>query len=273
MTSRAPASAAITIREPFWRTWWFLSAVAVALAGGAVATWKRYDRRRRAEQRVEQKFAEQLLTMQEAERKRIAGELHDGIGQSLLIIKNQALLGIDGPVDPRATLEQLNGISDVASQAIKDLQEISHDLRPHLLDRLGLKKALESMIARVGASTPVRFTAGIGDCDRLLGEQEEIAVYRIVQECLTNVVKHSAAADASVRLDVGRERMVLTVRDDGRGMPRVTREAGPGGGGFGLKGIGERVRILGGDLAIDSAPGRGTTVTVSIPLTRAAHAT
>jgi signal transduction histidine kinase/ligand-binding sensor domain-containing protein len=272
MTSRAPASTAITIREPFWQTWWFLSAVAVALAGGAVATWKRYDRRRRAEQRVEQKFAEQLLTMQEAERKRIAGELHDGIGQSLLIIKNQALLGIDGPVDPGATLEQLNGISDVASQAIRDLQEISHDLRPHLLDRLGLKRALEAMVARVAGSTHIRLSGDIGPCDRRFPEAEEIALYRIVQECLNNVVKHSGATEASVIVDVRREALLLVVRDDGRGMPRVTREAAPGGGGFGLKGIAERTRMLGGTLAVDSADGEGTTITITVPYVRTGSA-
>ncbi len=229
------------------------------------------ERRRRAEREQHkadqslQQLTGRLLLLQEEERRRVAAELHDGLGQSLAIIKNRATICLRNPSDHQQVQEQLDEISATATSAIEEVREIAHNLRPYELDRLGLVAAIESMIGRVADSTSINLSADLERIDGLLSLEAETSVYRIVQEGLNNVVKHSNATTARVEIKRTGKQLVITVQDNGSGMsPSATAHNGHNDRGFGLAGISERVRLLGGSHTIDSAPARGTRLTVRL---------
>ena len=221
---------------------------------------------RKRDGRALQSLTGRLLILQDAERQRVAAELHDGLGQSLAIIKNRAAMARRDHTNQDLVLEQLTEIQTTATSAILEVREIAHNLRPYELDRLGLVAAIESMLERISDSSSVTLSADLEPIAGLLSPEAETSVYRMVQEGLNNVIKHSHAAAARVEIRKRGTQLVISVQDNGNGMPPPA-PAGNGnnaGGGFGLAGIAERVRTLNGTLAIDSLPGRGTTLTICL---------
>ena len=263
--SEQPARLRVVVVPPFWRTWWFTLLAAAAVLASATALYRRRISALRRAHLMQETFSRQLIESQEAERKRIAAELHDSLGQNLLVIKNRAMLATRTANDD--TLEQLNEISSVTDQAIDEVSEISYNLRPYHLDRLGLTRAIEAMLRRVSGSSGILFSSAIDTIDGLLDQNAEISIYRIVQESVNNVVKHSGATEARVSVKKNSHEMEIVISDNGRG---INSEAGANdsrpGGGFGLIGIAERARMLGGRHALQSATGSGTTLTVYINL-------
>src|SRR4030095_880371 len=133
----------ITVVPPFWRTSWFISLCALMVVGGAVFVYEyRLSRLRRAHT-AQSEFSRQLIESQERERKRIASEVHDRLGQNLLVIKNRALLGLQATTSDDRAREQFDEISGAVTEVIEEVREISYDLRPFHLDRLGLTSAIE----------------------------------------------------------------------------------------------------------------------------------
>lgn len=257
-------SVRITVLPPFYSTWWFLTLGALAVGGAIFAALKSrvaQIERRHVAQRA---FARQLLESQEGERKRIAAELHDSLGQNLLVIKNRAQLGqIAAQKDPEM-LEQFEWIISSATQSIEEVREIAQNLRPYHLDRLGLSKALEVMIEKVAATTPIRFVSELVPLDDLFSKDDAITLYRVVQESLNNIVKHAQAGEVRVSVERLTDSVTLTIQDNGRGFSPSDAAAKPSG--FGLAGMAERVHMLGGALQIDSREGQGTTVTIRLAL-------
>jgi signal transduction histidine kinase/ligand-binding sensor domain-containing protein len=260
-------SLTIIVRPPFWRTWWFLLLALAALIALVIFIYRTRVAKLKRMHAAQALFSQRLIASQEQERKRIAAELHDGLGQNLLVIKNRALLSLNAPDDHARAVEGLSEISDVASQTIEEVREIAHDLRPFQLDRLGLTKALQSVVRKVAASSAIEFTAEVAPVDNLFTKEHEISIYRVVQESLNNIVKHSGATRASVRIERDRRGVVITICDNGKGFdPAMQHASAPGAGGFGLTGISERARMLGGKETIQSARGAGTTITLKIGL-------
>jgi len=272
-------SVRITVLPPFYRTWWFLTLAALGAGGAVFAAFKSRVRQIEHRQAAQQAFARQLLESQEAERKRIAAEIHDGLGQTLAIIKNRALLGESTSTDLDSAREQFDLIAAQSTQAIDEAKDISYNLRPYLLDRLGLSRALESMIAKVADASGILFTTEIAELDGLFAPDEQINLYRIAQECLNNIVKHSGASAASVRLRREQDSVELIVSDNGkgfvesgfadsandgteRGFGQTRRGFGGPRRGFGLMGIRERARLFHAAPTLHSAPGEGTTITI-----------
>lgn len=215
--------------------------------------------------RIQENVSRQLLVSQEAERKRIAAELHDSLGQNLLIIKNRLYLAQRDAGGDHA--EQLSEISQTVSQTIEEVREISHNLRPYQLDRLGLTKAVKAVVKKVADSGALKIQSELAPIDGLFPPEGEINFYRIVQESLNNVLKHSGASTA--RIDIARTNGTLTmsIEDDGTGFDyRAVTSDPEHPRGFGLTGLSERVRILGGRFQCDSAPGKGTRLTFEIPV-------
>jgi signal transduction histidine kinase/streptogramin lyase len=263
----------ITVVPPFYRTWQFYAAAALALGALVFAVYRFRVARLERANAAQAAFARRLIESQENERKRIAAELHDGLGQNLLVIKNRALLGLNFADGADKAAEQLNEISASATQALSEVREISYNLRPYHLDRLGLKDAVEAMIERIAESSGIDFAFEIADLDRVFSKEAEINFYRVVQECLNNIVKHSQATAARVSIEIIESALHLTVADNGRGFAAKTDLLNPQSAirnpqskGFGLTGIAERVKILGGVYSIQTAPGEGTTVSVRINL-------
>ncbi|HEV2693670.1 MAG TPA: PAS domain S-box protein [Verrucomicrobiae bacterium] len=215
------------------------------------------------EQKARIEYTFQLIASQEAERKRIAAELHDSLGQNLLLIKNLTQMALRDQ-DPAATYERVAGIDHLAAQCIAETRQISRDLHPHQLDHLGLKRALESMLESVSSASVIHFEWKIDGVDELFSSEGAMNVYRIVQESLNNVLKHSHAKTARINLERDIHEVQLRITDDGCGF--VPGHLANNKKGLGLKNIPERVRMLGGTLKVDSAPGGGTWIEVLIPV-------
>jgi ligand-binding sensor domain-containing protein/signal transduction histidine kinase len=261
------AAIPVVVVAPFWRTWWFMAFAVLGLAGLAFLAYKRRIAHLTEARAAQEAFSRQLIESQENERKRIAGELHDGLGQQLLIIKNWALLALTSFQDHDKGKEQLEEISSIASQAIEEAREIAHNLRPYQLDELGLTRAFKSIVSRIGQSSDIQFISDFDSVDGLFSKEAEINLYRIVQESINNIVKHSGATE--VRLAVKRDSrsVQMTIHDNGRGFdPEAQTSRQAGAGGMGLAGISERMRILGGKHEIRSAPGQGTTIILNLGL-------
>ena len=218
--------------------------------------------RKQSEQTL-QHLTARIFMLQDEERQRVAAELHDGLGQSLAIIKNRAQIGLRNQDKPDRLIEQLEEIAATAAASILEVREIAHNLRPYELDRLGLGAAIESMVERISSSTSIILSADLERMEDLLSPEAETSVYRIVQEALSNVVQHSKATAARIEIRTSKGKMTISIQDNGRGFP-VSNGNGNNAMGFGLAGIAERVRGLGGFFEIVSPPEGGTTLTVHL---------
>jgi two-component sensor histidine kinase/streptogramin lyase len=270
--NEAGTSLAIAVLPPWWMTWWFR--VAVVLGTGGVLFWLLLLRWRRMqhERSIETAFAQRLIHSQEGERKRIAAELHDCIGQNLLAIKNWALLGLRSGGDQSRKTAELQQISEIATQSIEEVREICRNLRPHQIDRLGITKAIELMTGTASSAAGLRCDIEIGPVDGLLAQNAEIHFYRIIQELLSNIIKHSYASSAFVFVKPEERNLVLRVEDDGRGFDFEAVLGRPASEhGMGLSDIAERVKILGGKLQCDSRPGAGARWRIEVPMQRVNH--
>ena len=257
------ASVGIEVLPLFWETWWFRTiAVMLFLTAGPSMYFYRVRKLER-DQRRQLEFSRQLLRSQEEERHRIANELHDSLGQNLLVLKNKILLA-----QKREGAEKgLHEMSGLVSQTIEEVRSISHNLRPHQLDQLGLTKTLRALLRNVRESSSIAFTGEIGDIDGVLTDNEEIALFRIVQESLNNIMKHSQATEALVEAVRGTDSATVTIRDNGVGMQIAVEQAREElGGGFGLSGIKARAQMFGWTVSMHSEPNSGTVIELVIPL-------
>jgi signal transduction histidine kinase/ligand-binding sensor domain-containing protein len=257
------ASLMFVVRAPFWQRWWFWLVCGGAVAAVVFIIYRTRISQLRQKQAAQEAFARQLIESQEQERKRIAAELHDSLGQNLLIIKNQAVLASLTNLDVAAVRSKLDEISVISSQAIEEVRQIAHNLRPHHLDNLGLTKSLEEMTERVEGSSSIRFLCDIAQLGGALPKEDEISLYRIVQEAINNIVKHSAATRARVEALRDEQGISVIIADNGKGFDAKAASAARGG--FGLAGMAERVRMIGGTYSVESIPGAGTTITVHLP--------
>lgn len=208
-----------------------------------------------------------LIRAQEEERQRIARELHDDTGQvlTLLLIRLKLLEGQPGIDTIRPQIEELRGL---ISGAIDQVRRLALNLRPPTLDQLGLVPAVRSLVATFTESTHIPVKLELPREQVRISPERALAVYRIVQEALTNTVKHASARHVDVQMTSEGGQLTATVRDDGRGFAPETYAArtNRGGAGVGLFGMEERARLAGGSLRIQSAPGRGASVTLRVPV-------
>ncbi len=214
------------------------------------------------EQHARIEYTLQLIASQEAERKRIAAELHDSMGQNLLLIKNLAEMAMRSEA-PEKAYEQLGTINHLALQCIAEARQISRDLRPQQLDHLGLKRALEAMLDHTAQASHVQFTYKFEPVDELFPADASLNLYRVVQESLNNILKHAHASHVNIQLERDIHEVQLRIEDDGTGFDSLKAGSKKG---LGLKNITERVRMLGGKFNIISSPGQGTRIEVTIPI-------
>jgi signal transduction histidine kinase/ligand-binding sensor domain-containing protein len=263
------ASLSIQVIPPIWRTWWFLTLAFVAIAGVAGFGYRRRIVGLERARAAQESFARGLIDSQEHERRRIAAELHDSLGQQLIVIKNRAVLGSmqngDGPKP------QFDEIAVSATQSIDEVRQIAYNLRPYHLDRLGLGASIEAMTERIGASSDIDFTVNItskASLNAAVPKDQQINVFRIVQESLNNIVKHSGATRGTIDISETGSDLVIRIADNGKGFDARAANAGKSvavASGFGLAGIAERVGMLGGRHTVVSGRGQGTTITITLP--------
>lgn len=225
-----------------------------------------YDEIQAREQRLGE-LLHQVVGAQEAERQRIARELHDVTGQSLTAI-GLGLRGLETVLaGATGVVEQIRELKSFSTGALGELRHIIADLRPSQLDDLGLVAAIQWYVQRYEQRRSIRTEFVVEGPRTRLPAEYEIVLFRIVQEALTNIAKHARASEASVTLGFAPTQVWATIRDNGRGfdLNTVLHSKSPHTG-WGLLGIQERALLLGGRCQFDSTPGRGTCVRVEIPL-------
>jgi two-component system, NarL family, sensor histidine kinase UhpB len=228
------------------------SAEGQALAGAFNAMLDRLESARREAART-------ALAAQEAERLRVARELHDEIGQTLTAVTIQAERAAEG--DPELASAALRRVADSVRESLDEVRRIARELRPEALDDLGLVNALIALCTRIGAHDGFEVRRELQGKLPALSPDVELVIYRIAQEGLTNALRHSGANSATLSLVADAETLTLRVADDGEGMPAPFPS-----GTAGIAGMRERALLVGGRLSIESAPGRGTEVRLSIPV-------
>jgi signal transduction histidine kinase len=213
-------------------------------------------------ERFERDAFRRVVDAQELERRRLSRELHDQTGQALtsILLGLRALeetLDSDDSRSRKATAD----LRELVVGTLQDVRRLALELRPSALDDFGLVAALEHLTATFGEQTGMKVDFGAALGDERLPSEVETALYRIVQESLTNIVKHAQAQRVSIALTKMEGSVKAVVEDDGRGFDPARTD-----GGFGLVGMGERLALLGGRLRIESSPGSGTTIAADVPL-------
>lgn len=253
----------IRVNAPFWEKSWFIALATLLVILIIILIFKLRERDLKRRQLVQQEFSRKLLESQESERKRIASEMHDSLGQYLLAIKNWALFGLNSLSEKDPAREYLTEVSETSSLAIEEVREIAHNLRPYQLERLGLTNTLEYMLKNLKNSTAIQIFYELEQIDGFLSKTDEIVFYRIVQECLNNVIKHSQAANVWLSVKLKDNLIEFICCDDGEGFDFETAKNSAKSG-LGLNGIVERVKILKGEYRIESEIEKGTKVIVQV---------
>jgi len=223
---------------------------------------QRHEREQARHRRELRQLSASVVQAREEERRRIARELHDELGQRLTALKME--LSSLGSAAARPPPEaRVTGMLEMIDDTVAAVRRIAADLRPMMLDDLGLNAAIEWLARDAARRMDVEITVRLGEEDPPLAEAAAIAVYRMVQEALTNVARHAHATDVGIEMRQQGGELVLTVRDNGVGFSERSLQHD---GRYGLLGIRERAHMLGGRLEVDNPPGGGGRLTVRLPL-------
>lgn len=205
----------------------------------------------KASKKLQEEYTHNLLNAQEAEKERISKDLHDGIGQSLLLIKNKVVLSND------------ESSQKVVNEAIEEVRSISRALHPFQLRELGLTMAIENVVNQIDENSDLFISQEVENIDGLVGDDNEVHIYRIVQETFNNILKHSKAKAVKIDLKKTPHKIVLRIEDNGIGFDFSERFTDFKS--LGLKTLKERTKLLQGVMEVDSEKGSGTTFTFSFP--------
>ena len=203
------------------------------------------------EKKLQEQFSQGLMQSQEDERTRIARELHDSVGQQLTLIKIKS---------QNLEEEEITALTDNAQEEVRS---ISRGLQPPLLKELGLTESVQQLINEYDAQTDLFFTMDIDTVDVYFTENTTLNFYRLIQECLTNIVKHAKAKSVTVSIKKEGDAVITLISDNGKGFDVAESK---NKNSLGLKTIFERIKIMKGKLSIDSKINNGTSFILSIPL-------
>jgi signal transduction histidine kinase len=208
-----------------------------------------------------------LTVVQEEERRRITRDLHDGVGQALSGLRlNLELLSKDVPLTSETAQERLAMMKDIIDETMTEIRQLSHDLRPPVLDAVGLVAALRMYVDRFTARYGIAVKINAVERMKRSDQQLEATVYRVVQEALSNIVRHSGATKAQIDLIRKEHVLFLQITDNGKGFdPAELKQCVDGQNGIGIPGMRERIEGLQGTYVITSSKGKGTTIAVELP--------
>jgi signal transduction histidine kinase len=277
----------IHVRPPWWMTLWFRLGVLVAVIGMILgfhlfrtSALRRHNlellelhkQREQAQARLGEaydrlrKLTRRLEAAKEEERHRIARELHDEMGPALTaVIINLQL--IEGTLDREKTARWITDSIEIADRMVQQVRDLSLALRPPLLDEVGLLSAVRAYLESQAERTGLEIMIEAPETIDTLPPEIEITAFRVIQEAVSNVIRHAHAQTIEVRLKREADGVTLVIRDDGIGFEAASALAGAApGSALGLLGMQERVRALGGSFEINSSRRQGTSVTVHLPM-------
>ncbi|WP_031513762.1 sensor histidine kinase [Desulfofalx alkaliphila] len=208
-----------------------------------------------------------IIRAQEEERKRVAREIHDGPAQSManIVMRAEFCLKLLEQ-NPSQVQHELCSLIDLVRNNLQDVRKIIFDLRPMVLDDLGLIPALKRYIEQYNEQYGIYVELAVFGRERRLDNWLEVALFRVIQESLTNIKKHSGAKTAVIKIEFLSKKVSLLIRDDGKGFDKERILAEKRDEAFGLVGMRERIQLLKGKLNIKSAPGQGTEISLFVPI-------
>lgn len=216
--------------------------------------------------KLQAELASRVQRLQDDERRRIARELHDSIGQLLVAIgMNTASIKMESNHLTPEIAQLLDDNARMVEEISNEIRTMSHLLHPPLLDEVGLSSAIRWYIEGFAQRSKIETDLDIPEKLQRLPQNMEIAVFRAIQECLTNIHRHSGSSSCSVKVSQEDGSLLVEVKDSGRGIPQAKQLTLPASGGVGLRGMQERIRQLGGNMEIDSSP-QGTVISARIPI-------
>jgi signal transduction histidine kinase/ligand-binding sensor domain-containing protein len=247
------------IHAPFYMLWYVQLGAFVFIAGLVAVSINSYLQKLRNTIDMSRKYSRELMLFQDEERRRVAEALHDSIGSKLMLVKlsfRQVLMSVKDEFAEQK-YQEINGL---ISETAREIREISQNIHPHLLEKIGFSKSLEALLESLKEMAQTRFTWSIDSVDDYLTAQEALLLYRLVQESITNVVKHARAeiCHVSVKADVIQGILEIEVRDNGIGIPNFNRSEPAKT--MGLRSFEERAAHLEAELNIESRQGEGTSV-------------
>lgn len=252
------------------RTLWLAALVFLLLGGGLTAYLLFKQRKLKEEARLQEEIRRQqetatraVLDAEEKERRRIAGDLHDGVGQILsaaLLNLKQVNKGLksEGTLNPEVIDDAIRMVED----SYDEMRSISHQMMPNALVKFGLVSAVREFVNKIDGNV-IRISLGVSGLDGRLEGQTETVLYRVIQECVNNVIKHAQATNMSIQLAHDQSGTTLAIEDNGVGFDPATIDWSADG--MGLINMRSRLEILNGELEIDSRPGKGTSITIFVP--------
>lgn len=207
----------------------------------------------RKKQKMQAIFTQDLLKTQENEKSRIASELHDSVGQKLLMLKNTLV------ISEKSSKNEI----DLVGETIKEVREMSHNLHPFQFEKLGLTQSLKNMVETFQKNSNVFYSESLETQDVLIAKEKEIYVFRMLQESITNVEKHAKATACNLSSEQKKNIVIYRLKDNGKGfvIPTDNKDFE----GLGMKTLKERAQFIEADLQIHSTPGKGTTITIKVP--------
>ncbi len=233
--------------------WFILGSIGI-LALFSILWLVRSRRFARKKQTMHQNFSRKLINGQEEERKRVARELHDSVGQKLMMLSRKAKNIED------STINELTG------STLQELREVLKGLHPSVLEKLGLSLAIQSLINDIDANTPIFFTSEIDTIDPYLNKETSLHFYRIIQEVLSNIIKHSKSKSVNISITKEEKGIKTLIKDNGKGFNFIEKYKNAKS--LGLKILLERAKIINSKIEIDSILGKGTTVIIHTPYIR-----
>jgi len=225
--------------------------IALVLLFGLVLLY-RNQRDLKSKKNLQEKFSQDLLLSQEDERKRISKDLHDGLGQRLLIIKNKLINSGN------------NSTKELVEETIEEVRSISRDLHPFQLQELGITKAIEYTITQIDENTSLFISSEIENIDNIFQKEQEVNIYRIIQESLSNIIKHAKAEASKVSISKAANSILITIKDNGIGYN--FSEKYNDSKSLGLKTLLERTKFLNGQMKVQSKKGDGTLIEYTFPI-------
>jgi signal transduction histidine kinase len=233
-----------------------------------ISVRKKFENRLKYSRKKLKYLSHHLINVIEEERQRIASELHDSIGQNMLFLKMK-LQNMEIPVLNDGNNEEYDSLISLFESTIKDLRSVIYDLKPKILEEMGLVPALQYLCERVSAESKIEGKVDITGFETRFDQKKEIALFRVVQEALNNIIKHSGAEHFNIQLVKSTKVVRIIISDDGAGFDseKYSRISSmPETGGYGLLNMRERVSNFNGIFKIDSSENAGTIIITEIPL-------
>ena len=249
----------IIISPPWWKTWWAYSLYAILLSGGIYFIYKNRIHQLKKKQQAEIKA---MVATQEEERKRISRDLHDDVGTKLSALK----LFVSSLHEKAACInnEEIKSLAKSSEQfineAMQDVRQLLLNLSPTVLEEFGYTTAVEGLVNKINETHVIKFTLVVFGMHSRLQKDYELALYRITQELINNVLKHAEAKNVSLQIGQRDKKIILMMEDDGKGFDVSAHKDG-----YGLQNLDARTKLMRGTMTIDSQPGKGTSVLIEIP--------